>query len=264
MALFLKRENQYLCGGVLVNNDTVITGLTILLIVFLISSHMNLMISAAHCLHNRGDSLKISDENILILLGSHNLSEKEEERLLRNASYSIIHKDWNPHGIRFTGDIAALKLSEPVNYTDAINPICLYDQLEDGALLKNASLGVIYGWGKNESEVLQTKPFKVEVPINDVYNCTVENPYIAHLVWNESICAGKISKGVCKGDSGSGLYVNISNRFYLRGIVSSSTVESCGKTSEAIFADAVAYQSFIGVSYLITNYGFSMSFIRTI
>lgn len=198
-------------------------------------------------MQNKGRTEKTSDEHLLVVLGAHNLYVVEEEKVSRNVSYSIIHDTWKPHKISFTGDIAALKLSEPVEFNKSIQPVCLADQLEDLNKIKNASIGVLYGWGNNETEVLQSTPFKVELPINDKYNCTFENPYISDLVWDKSFCAGKNGAGACSGDSGSGIYVEMYGKYFLRGIVSSSEARRCGTTSEAIFSDAIEYRDFIEV-----------------
>lgn len=120
--------------------------------------------------------------------------------------------------------------------------------MKDKNLVKNANIGFVYGWGTNESESLQSKPYKVEIPINDIENCTLHNPFISNIIWNKSFCAGKKGTGVCVGDSGSGLYVQIENIYYFRGIVSSGRDQTCGQTTEAVFSDIIEYEDFIHVS----------------
>lgn len=54
---------------------------------------------------------------------------------------------------------------------------------------------------------------------------------------------GKKELEVCVGDSGSGLYVEVEEVFYLRGIVSSGRDLKCGPTTEDFFAKLMRIES---------------------
>lgn len=68
---------------------------------------------------------------------------------------------------------------------------------------------------------------------------------LTQIDWDEAFCAGREGAGVCKGDSGSGFYLNENGKFYLRGIVSSSVVRSCSEANLALYSDVFWYLDFI-------------------
>lgn len=166
-------------------------------------------------MHDKDIQFRRDDDDLEVVLGAHNIHKKEKQQIKRDVTFSIIHSTWNVTETKFTGDIAALRLSKPVKYNMFIHPVCLAGKLEkkDENTFQNVSKGVLYGWGKNEEGADQSVPLKVELPIKDLYHCLKKNSYIPHLVWSKSFCAGVKGSGACEGDSGSGIVAEINGRY---------------------------------------------------
>ena len=80
-------------------------------------------------------------EHMIVTLGAHNRVKSESTQVRRNVK-SI--KSHTSHVYYQKNDIAILELSEPVTYTNYIQPICLPSELED---LPIYSTCYTVGWG---------------------------------------------------------------------------------------------------------------------
>lgn len=139
----------------------------------------------------------------------------------------FVNEDFNP--INFHHDIAVIKLKEKVKISRFVQPICLNSKI------RNFTTGRTVGWGA----------------IDDEGNL----PYIANIAdfdltkYDESsheIKATSDKNWICEGDSGSGLFTNVSRKFYLIGVASSKELgKNCSQKSEAYFVDVSKYLSFI-------------------
>ncbi|XP_075527433.1 uncharacterized protein LOC142559728 isoform X3 [Dermacentor variabilis] len=87
----------HFCGGVLVRNDLVVT--------------------AAHCVHG------MRPENLVLKFGSHDLVRDDAGVQIRRVSSYATHNSYRRDDL--THDVAAIKLSLPVNYTAHVRPVCL-------------------------------------------------------------------------------------------------------------------------------------------
>lgn len=164
----------------------------------------------------------------------------------------IMHEDWSSLGMRFTGDIAILKLIGKVTFTNFVQPICL---MTDNEIMTNISKGKVAGWGTNGDHGASVDVARIaDLDIIEKSLCFQKDSNLARISWNDAFCAGSESQGVCQGDSGSGLYVEIDNKFYLKGIVSSSIVRKCSEKSYALFSDVAKYYDFIETSVAIMDF----------
>jgi len=138
----------------------------------------------------------------------------------------IAHENYNPNSKAQENDIALLRLSRTVAYTDFIIPICL----PSNENLRNTNYeGInleVSGWGKTENASFSNLKLKVKVP--GVSNERCNTVYSRHSVTlgPGQLCAGG-TKGSdsCRGDSGGPLMtVDLSNPnkpfWYCAGIVS--------------------------------------------
>lgn len=180
-----------------------------------------------------------------IILGAFDFSDQlETGRIICDIVRATMHDDWNPSILEFDGDIAMLELTKDVNFNEFIQPICLVDES-----LLNINDGVVVGWGLINATVLPDIPRKLEIPIVTNVQCLRKDRGLVRVIWDESFCAGRSNTSVCAGDSGSGFYIEKDGVFYLRGIVSSSTLNKCDGRNFAIYSDVFKYTSFInGVS----------------
>lgn len=201
--------------------------------------------TAAHCVHEKRAVKGLSNTQIRVLLGAHDLGDphEPEKRTLR-VEKIVIHPTWNTAVTsKYTGDIAVLVMENSVTFDDFIRPICLSQKLP------SIEHGTVAGWGRRENQTIGISnelPRKIEIPIIDDKVCYEHEPLLARAGWTESFCAGREGVSVCDGDSGSGLHVKWNNKYYLRGIVSSAVLhEDCVHGYYAIYTDTTKYVSFI-------------------
>ncbi|CAG5132420.1 unnamed protein product, partial [Candidula unifasciata] len=117
-------------------------------------------------------------------------------------------------------DVAVLRLSRDLTFSDCVSPICLPQAWEDP---KRAEYCVAAGWGTDNVNYpgLTQNLQSVRLPIVDHSLCVPS--YGSNYVNNLKICAGDFYRGgrdTCQGDSGGPLMCKFDNRFVVLGIVS--------------------------------------------
>jgi secreted trypsin-like serine protease len=206
-----------------------------------------LSLSAAHCILNKKSQTQINARDLLMLLGAFNIDDRfEEGRVAVTPSEIFIHDDWNPNTDRFNDDIAILMMENEISFANFIRPICLWNSATEASVDE----GIVVGWGKsiNSSAYHESTPKELRVPIiHDNQKCYHEDYIFAKLGSEKTFCAGKEGIGVCTGDSGSGLFIEVDNVFYLKGIVSSSLrdLSGCYTKNFAIYTNVMKYLDWI-------------------
>lgn len=204
------------------------------------------VVTAAHCVHQKDELIK-STENIKIILGVHNLSDPYEvEKQFADVKYFAIHHDYEAKtlaNLRFTGDLALITLDKKVTFTDYIRPICVFENINKKTEIPHK--GIVAGWGqtlttqKPHSEI----PYAITIPIVDDGSCYRNDPRLAAIAWDKSFCAGYETIGACQGDSGSGFYIKLGDRYFLKGLVSSAVNNGgCSGNHLVIFTDLTKYK----------------------
>lgn len=190
----------------------------------------------------KGDSAKL-EKDLVIILGAFDVVDAYETgRQSVIAKQIIIQDEYNSKDYnRFTGDVAMVILTEKVQFTELIKPICL---LAKGQADDYEGPATVAGWGVTEqgaTEGADTASL-IEIPIISNEKCYREESKLASIGWDESFCAGKEGIGVCSGDSGSGIYVEINGKYYIKGVVSAAiNGGGCGGSKFAIFTDLTKY-----------------------
>jgi len=211
-------DEGHTCGGTIINERYILT--------------------AAHCF-SPGEKVKY-----YIRAGAHSLRKKThapEQKI--QVEKVIIHQGYDDDD-GMTDDIALLKLAEPLEFSDAVQPICLPDPQhswrEDQSYL-------VTGWGAfGENKGYPDRLRQVIVPHFNSAKCGKLPYYGEGAIHKKVICAGypRGSKDACEGDSGGPLATRVKNTWTLAGVVSWG-VGCGGKNSPGVYTNVAMYIGWI-------------------
>uniref|UniRef100_A0A1B0GPA5 Uncharacterized protein n=1 Tax=Phlebotomus papatasi TaxID=29031 RepID=A0A1B0GPA5_PHLPP len=218
-------QRSYKCGGTIINSYTVLT--------------------AAHCVYE-SFSL-IAAERIIVQIGKHNFHMADDFTRERQVFKIIPHPSYNTSLL--LDDIALLRLSREINYSDYIQPICLWNP---NTKLSEKNLGVAVGWGHTENDTISDVLRYVELPVVSTITCLMsDRDFFGTFLTDKNFCAGYLNgTNVCSGDSGGSLaYEDEKKVWRIRGIISLSVrrrnSEICNPKHYVIFTDVAKYLSWI-------------------
>lgn len=111
----------------------------------------------------------------------------------------------------YDSDIALIRTSKKVIFTDYIQPICLPSSKRDHAALRVNTTGIISGWGKRKASKKEgaRRLHETVVPIVSQAQCIASHP--KYIVTANMFCAGNKNSSLgdaCQGDSGGPFSVN--------------------------------------------------------
>eukprot|EP00057_Strongylocentrotus_purpuratus_P021269 XP_011675743.1 PREDICTED: transmembrane protease serine 9 [Strongylocentrotus purpuratus] len=191
------------------------------------------VLTAAHCINGSIDQ---------VIFGSLQLSVGSEYEVIAEVDATIIHPDYN--AVSNDKDIALLRLTEPVSFSDYVRPACIASSSNESSDYHRC---LVAGWGDtseggNISETLQ----KAVVNLLDQEWCNSNVSYNGTLTDN-MICAG-YERGIidtCQGDSGGPLTCEGDDgRWYLVGATSFG--DGCArKSSPGVYTRISKFQDFI-------------------
>ncbi len=174
----------------------------------------SVVLTAAHCLEK--------DAKYIITFGAHNASASRTKHARSYRSkLAVAHEKYDIN--ETLNDIALIFLEEEVTLNDRVQVACLPNSEARNELTNTQAF--IAGWGKtNEydddaAEILQN----AQILIKDPSECKkYEDNYT--LNWKNQICAYKVGRDSCQGDSGGGLYtkdlIDGKEKFVVSGLVS--------------------------------------------
>ncbi|GJQ76775.1 hypothetical protein Trydic_g15615 [Trypoxylus dichotomus] len=229
--VFQEAVIQFICGGTIINEYYVLT--------------------AAHCFRSSLTFIRLGE------LDTRNKTDCEELNGFKHCAdpfvdisiaKKIIHANYNPRNFR--NDIALVKASNKMRFTDFIQPICL--PLNFGNNLANSML-TVSGWGTTTSS--NTIPSSIlqyaQIGVWETKRCeNVLAPEVRPLEETQ-ICGNGINgQDACKGDSGGPLFTvkvaELQPRYFQIGITSFGATSGCGsKELPSVYTNVAKYINWI-------------------
>ena len=186
-----------------------------------------------------------------VVLGAHNITNAEEAtQITISGEKVILHQDYNDTS--YLNDIALIKLSQEVSYSDYIQPIELPSAPDE---VYDYQVALATGWGlakdvpfpsiRDMSQVL----LGVEVAVTNMTDCSgYYNDEEYTWVTSGNICtSGYRNKGTCGGDSGGPLALD----GVLIGLTSFGT-DLCELCSPSVYTKIDHYLDWIAVNSDVT------------
>ncbi|XP_055542148.1 serine protease gd-like [Wyeomyia smithii] len=208
-------DPEYLCGSTIITRKHLIT--------------------AASCVYKTKSLMK--PDQIFAIPGLYNLDDAADENAA-GIDAIIPHSDYVPEGNLGDTNIAVLRLRRNLQFSDYILPVCLWDG-ENGLQQIVGEDGIMVGWGVTETGPT-TVPTFVKQTIVEPRQC-IESWSRIFSSSARVFCGDGSGSAPCFGDAGSALVMRKDNRFYLRGILSTTQVDTntlkCDVTKYALYTD---------------------------
>lgn len=178
-------------------------------------------IPAAHCVQHKYSGWKLVPDNVRVLLGAYNLLSNENGTILSNVTTIHVHPDWNVHNHKYDANIAILILSEHVNFTNYIRPICMpTNDIIDDATGSIVGLGLM---DNGKGPYLEYPRHAVTNVLNASY-CLTTYPDLADVSSTRTFCGSVADANSTKGDAGGGFFVQSGYVWVQHGILSTIRV----------------------------------------
>ncbi|XP_059164783.1 CLIP domain-containing serine protease B9-like [Physella acuta] len=193
------------------------------------------VLTAAHCFSEDYMNGLSNVSNWRIYFGLHDLADDQNKRVqMRLIEKVYIYPVYNITVEPLLWDLALVKLSEPVQYTRFISPICI----DESDLFFKENRCTVTGWGQIKPEKGSPGsrfPHTVTLTVMTQENCNTtftqlpDNHPVKKYVSIESsvMCAigddqnqSGVAEDACQGDSGGPLMCEVNGRWYQIGVVS--------------------------------------------
>jgi len=223
-------NGQQLCGGSLIDNLYVLT--------------------AASCLEPSANS-RVNPQTVAalrVVLGEYTNVDpgfSREQGLQRNVSVAYLHSQYKPPTPTESPvyDIAVLKLSQPVVFSQRIQPICI----DDGSYRIDTGMfeGIVAGFGKTSYNTLPYPSVLHKSNVNVLTQQECRNIYANYNypIRDEEICAGVPTKDSCVSDLGGPLFYRTQGNFFIQSGIASFGISCNGPP--AVFTRVSSFKPWI-------------------
>lgn len=200
------------CGGSLLNNEWVIT--------------------AAHCAQTAID--------FEVSLGAQSYNNPSEKgRVIDKTSTKVVHPDFSPFTL--TNDLALVKLTQKIDFTDRIQPALLPKSKD---LFEGKDV-IASGWGLKSTDDQNVASELQWAPMHIIPNEDCAQIYTSLIVRDTTICAqGNAKESVCNGDSGGPIVLKSDNRTLI-GVTSFGSSSGCDFGIPQGFSRVTSYLQWI-------------------
>merc|ERR1712212_640975 len=212
-----KEGRCLMCGGTILNKRYVVT--------------------AAHCLYGGNDLMTLKGgATFRVMLGEHDHCKATSSFVLASAVHKHPKFDLNnPSG---DNDIAILKLSKDLTFSDKIKPVCLPTSATKDY---SGKASTVSGWGG-------TKAYTPLKPVDQPRQCALKEAivnilkpsstkcsnFIGDSTSTTRLCAWGKGKDACQGDSGGPLTIAENGKYVLLGVVSYGS--GCATENPGVYA----------------------------
>lgn len=228
-------QDKFLCGSSIISNKYAMT--------------------AGHCIQEKESEYKRKFDEIYLFANLHDLKHKDDGiKIFISEIFS--HPDYNPKTASYDADVALLKFKNSLIFNVNLMPICLFNE----HVLKVVNGKIISftepepgdaGYDNYDHDLNHNYPRIFNMPIRR--NCDAQRRF-QMIESNRTFCAGGLNSEQCLeiGNSGSSMAVEIGNKYYVRGIVSSSFIDfaGCDNYTFSLFTDITKYKYWIELTIL--------------
>ncbi|XP_037135079.1 serine protease 33-like isoform X1 [Syngnathus acus] len=216
----IQKDNTHVCGGSIITQ--------------------NWILSAAHCFPNPSDVSPYT-----IYAGWYSLNNFNPHQSVHRISSVVIPSGYvEPHDGK---DVALVRLSSPLTWSDWIRPVCLP---ASGTLFPGGMRCYVTGWGdiRDSVPLPGSGPLQeVQVPIISQGTCREMYQIEKVDILFDMICAGfqEGGKDSCQGDSGGPLVCQMLNGTWVQAGVVSFGLGCAQANQPGVYARLTSYSNFI-------------------